>query len=73
MVKSGKLLSTTNEETVFKAPFVYAIGVRTEESKQAISDAKSQLNQLELMKRQVLLQLTVIQLQNIKKLVDLRY
>ena len=43
MVKSGKLLSTTNEEAVFKAPFVYAIGVRTEESKQAISDAKSQV------------------------------
>jgi hypothetical protein len=43
MVKSGKLLSTTNEENVFKAPFVYAIGVRTEESKQAISDAKSQV------------------------------
>ena len=43
MVKSGKLLTTTNEEAVFKAPFVYAIGVRTEESKQAISDAKSQV------------------------------
>jgi hypothetical protein len=45
MVKSGKLLATTNEETVFKAPFVYATGVRTEESKQVISDAKKQVKQ----------------------------
>ena len=45
MVKSGKLLTTTNEENVFKAPFVYATGVRTEESKQVISDAKKQVKQ----------------------------
>lgn len=45
MVKSGKLLATTNEETVFKAPFVYATGVRTEESKQVVSDAKKQVKQ----------------------------
>lgn len=45
MVKSGKLLATTNEENVFKAPFVYATGVRTEESKQVISDAKKQVKQ----------------------------
>lgn len=45
MVKSGKLLATTNEENVFKAPFVYATGVRIEESKQVISDAKKQVKQ----------------------------
>ena len=45
MVKSGKLLATTNEENVFKAPFVYATGVMTEESKQVISDAKKQVKQ----------------------------
>lgn len=43
MVKAGKLLATTNEQNVFKAPFVYATGVRVEESKQVISDAKSQV------------------------------
>lgn len=43
MVKAGKLLATTNEQNVFKAPFVYATGVRTEEAKQAVSDARSQV------------------------------
>lgn len=51
MIKSGKFLATTNENGVFKAPFVYASGVRVEESKQAIQNVKKQVEPTEADKK----------------------